>query len=267
LGSAFRRTVQRLERRVVQLQDAAHSRSIRDRWATMRRLGREIDLFLAPSRYLGDELVRFGLPSDRVVHCDYGFPVEQFGRRKLPEHCRRFGFLGSLVRHKGAHVLLEAFAGMPAEAVLEVCGTAYDPSYAEELRRLARHPGVHLRGGLAPAQVPAFLRQVDCLVVPSIWQENSPLTIHEAFLAGVPVVASRMGGHVDLLSGGGGVLYDADDPAELQLQLRRLYDECGLARRLASSAPPVKAMSDHAKELLSFYHDLVEGKGRMGVST
>jgi glycosyltransferase involved in cell wall biosynthesis len=265
VGSAFERTVRRLERRVVRLQASAHSRSIRDRWATMRRLGRGIDLFLAPSRYLGEELVRFGLPADRVVHCDYGFPVEEFGRRELPEHSRRFAFLGSLVRHKGAHVLLESFAGMPAEAVLEVCGTAYDPSYAEELRRLARHPGVHLRGGIAPAQVPAFLRQVDCLVVPSIWQENSPLTIHEAFLAGVPVVASRMGGHVELLSGGGGVLYDADDPDDLRLQLRRLYDEPGLARRLAASAPPVKAMRDHALELLSFYRDLVERKGRMGV--
>jgi glycosyltransferase involved in cell wall biosynthesis len=101
---------------------------------------------------------------------------------------------------------------------------------------------------------------VDGLVVPSIWQENSPLTVHEAFLAGVPVVASRLGGHAELLAGGGGLLYEADDPSDLAAKLRRLYDEPGLARRLAETAPPVKTLQDHAVELHDFYDRLLAAR-------
>jgi glycosyltransferase involved in cell wall biosynthesis len=114
--------------------------------------------------------------------------------------------------------------------------------------------------------VPEFLHSVDCLVVPSIWQENSPLTIHEAFMAGVPVVASRMGGHVELLAEGGGLLYEADDASALHVLLRRLCDERGLARSLTASAPPVKSMPDHVAELLSFYGKLLAGREVESVS-
>jgi glycosyltransferase involved in cell wall biosynthesis len=252
-----------LARGTLRLSVSAQERRVRGRWDAMRGLGREIDLFLAPSRYLADELVRFGLPAERVVHCDYGFATEDYRRRAdLPERCRRFAFLGSLVRHKGVHVLLEAFRSMPAEATLDVHGPLhYDPAYAEALRRLAAHPGIRFAGAAAPECVPRILAGVDGLVVPSIWQENSPLTVHEAFLAGVPVVASRLGGHVELLADGGGLLYDADDPADLAAKLRRLYAEPGLGRRLAATAPPVKTMPDHAAELHDFYDRLLAARG------
>jgi glycosyltransferase involved in cell wall biosynthesis len=257
------RGIELLARGGLRLRSAAQERRIRQRWEAMRALGREVDLFLAPSRFLAAELVRFGLPEERVLHCDYGFDTEGFRRRTdLPDRCRRFTFIGSPVRHKGVHVLLDAFRGMPEDATLEVNGPLhYDPTYSEVLRRRAAHPGIRFAGVVAPERVPEVLSRVDCLVVPSIWQENSPLTIHEAFLAGVPVVASRLGGCVELLAGGGGLLYDADDPAQLRATLRRLYDEPGLGRRLAASAPAVKTMPDHAAELLGIYERLRAGRG------
>jgi glycosyltransferase involved in cell wall biosynthesis len=257
------RALEGLARGALRLQTSAQERRIRLRWEAMRALGSQVDLFLAPSRHLAEELVRFGLPAERVRHCDYGFATEGFQRRAdLPERCRRFAFVGSLVRHKGVHVLLEAFRSMPGDASLDVNGPLhYDPAYSEGLRRLAAHPGIRFPGAAAPERIPRLLAGVDCLVVPSIWQENSPLTVHEAFLAGVPVVASRLGGNVELLAGGGGLLYDADDPADLARRLRRLYDEPGLGRRLAAAAPAVKPMADHVAELLDLYDGLLAARG------
>ena len=58
--------------------------------------------------------------------------------------------------------------------------------------------------------------QIDVLVVPSLWLENSPLVIHEAFMAGIPVVGARIGGIADLVEDGrSGLLYDPTSPAEL----------------------------------------------------
>ena len=251
-------------RRLVGGGPADPARRIERRWQSVREAASAVDLFLLPSRYLLDEMARFGLPAERMVHCDYGFPSEAFARREtLPELARHFAFVGSVMRHKGMHVLLEAFEGLPADARLSVGGSLdYDPNYAAWLQDMARHPGVRFVGGVSPACIPGFLGEVDALVVPSIWNENSPLTIHEAFLAGVPVVASRMGGSTELLEAGGGLLYDADDARALRAQLRRLYDEPGLARRLAASAPRVKSMKEHVAELIELYDRTRFGRRR-----
>lgn len=237
---------------------ARQTRRIRARWHEVHKLADRIDLFVAPSRYLRDEFVRFGFPDEKVIHSDYGFEVDRFeARQNLPEQVRKFGFVGSLVPHKGVHILVQAFARMPKDATLEVCGAFhYAPAYSEGLQTNANHAGVRFKGGCLPEQVPAFLREIDCLIVPSIWQENSPLTVHEAFMAGIPVVAARMGGMVELIRDGGGLLYDADDPGALHTCLQRLYDEPGLARQLAASAPPVKSIKENATELLQLYQSL-----------
>ena len=62
--------------------------------------------------------------------------------------------------------------------------------------------------------------QFDVLVVPSLWLENSPLVIHEAFMAGVPVVGARIGGISDLVRDGeNGLLYPPESSAALAAAL------------------------------------------------
>ncbi len=257
-GEPLRRIGKSLARALSQ---RAQTRRVEERWQAMRRLGGEVDLFLSPSRYLRDELIRFGLPAERVLLCDHGFSSEGFERRRdLPDHARHFCFIGSPVPHKGLHVLLEAFEGMPEDARLDVFGSLhYDPAYSEWLKSRTQHPGVRLAGSICHDEVPKLLACVDALVIPSIWHENSPLTLREAFLAGVPVVASRLGGHVELLEHGGGLLYDADDPAALRAQLLRLYREPGLAQKLADDAPPVKSLASHVAEIEAIYERLGRG--------
>jgi glycosyltransferase involved in cell wall biosynthesis len=268
LSTAARAALGSARRLAARLTAQGQARRIERRWAAMRGMAQKVDVFVAPSRYLGDELARFGIPRERILYSDYGFVTERFTPRSdLPQRARHFAYLGSLVPHKGVHVLIEAFNGMPPDAQLQVFGARhYHPVYWERLRRSARHPGVHFAGALAPESVPAALREADALVVSSIWCENSPLTIHEAFLAGVPVVASRLGGNVDLLAQGGGLLYEATDPAALRSALRRLYDEPGLARRLAATAPRVKPMAEHADELIALYRRLQGSRGGKGCS-
>lgn len=242
----------------------AQRRRISRRWRAVREMAEQVDLFLAPSRYLMNELIGFGFDPRKMEYSDYGFNTEGFERRSdLPDTARVFAFIGSLVKHKGLHVLAEAFESLPPEAELRVCGALdYDLFYTHEVKSGSRHPGIQFLGALTNDRVPAFLAGVDCLVVPSIWTENSPLTIHEAFLAGVPVVASRLGGHVDLLAEGGGLLYDADEAEDLARTLGRLHSEPGLLRELAASIPEVKPMGAHIEELSGLYRRLIAAAGR-----
>jgi glycosyltransferase involved in cell wall biosynthesis len=239
-------------------------RRVERRWQAVRKMIGQVDYFLAPSRYLVDEFVRFGLDPRRIAYSDNGFVTDGFEcRADLPETARVFAFVGSLVQHKGLHVLVEAFESLPEDAELRVCGALdYDLFYTNQIRNRRRHAGIRFLGSLPNEQIPGLLAEVDCLVVPSIWAENSPLTIHEAFLAGVPVIASRLGGHQDLLADGGGLLYDPDDPGDLARSLLRVIEEPGLLRRLAASIPAVKTMDDHVEELVGHYRRLISERPR-----
>ena len=256
---AARRTLELAASAAARFRWAAQQRRVEARWAAMRRMCDRIDLFIAPSEYIGKKFVSWGIDEQRILVSDYGFETHHFTTREdLPDVTRRFAFVGSLVPHKGVHRLIEAFERMPADARLDICGSPdYAPDYSAALRLSAHHPGIRFVGAIEPAQIAHFLQEIDALIVPSIWQENSPLTIHEAFLAGIPVVASKMGGNEGLLAGGGGLLYKTDAPSDLTEKLMRLYTEPGLARALAATAPPVKPMSEHAVELVSIYRNLI----------
>ena len=107
---------------------------------------------------------------------------------------------------------------------------------------------------------PRIYSQIDVLVVPSLWPENSPLVIHEAFMAGVPVVGARMGGIVDLVTDQvNGLLYDASSPAALAAALRQLIDDPARVTALGSAAPPVKTVEQDAREWDGVYERLRRG--------
>ena len=90
---------------------------------------------------------------------------------------------------------------------------------------------------------------IDVLVVPSLWPENSPLVIHEAFMHGAAVVAARVGGIPELVTDGvSGFLYDARRTNDLARLLQRFVDDPSLASRLARSAPAIKRIEDDARE-------------------
>ncbi len=181
--------------------DGAADQESRRRLAHMRAVCSEVTHFFAPSRHMRDQFVRFGVAPERITVTGYGFDHAAFrniARAPAPDRLR-LGFLGSLMVSKGPDVLLRAIAALPRGSVsVDLYGAqaAYhgDDSYRERLAPLLAQDAVRVHGAVSHDHVPQVLSDLDVLVVPSIWPENSPLVIQEAFLAGVPVVASRLGG-------------------------------------------------------------------------
>lgn len=242
---------------------------IEGRWRALRALGDRIEAFVAPSRDILEAAVEFGLPRERIVHLRHGLPEHPAAREvSIPDVARRFGYVGSLVPHKGVHDLLRAFNGMPPEATLDIYGSLHDaPEYVRELRGLAGHSGIRLYGQREPDRVHEILGSLDCLVVPSVWRENASLSIQEALAAGTPVVASDLGGNRELLADGGGLLFEAGDIATLRHTLVRVASEPGLAASLAATIPRVHSLSEHVEDLASLYQRVVgtgEGPETLG---
>jgi glycosyltransferase involved in cell wall biosynthesis len=111
-----------------------------------------------------------------------------------------------------------------------------------------------VHGPVAHADVPKALGALDVLVVPSIWAENSPLVIHEAFLAGVPVIASDIGGIPELVTHEvNGLLFPVGDVDALARALQRVAGDRGLLQKLRDGIPPVRSIETDVQELRAMY--------------
>nr|WP_238941268.1 glycosyltransferase [Jannaschia sp. Os4] len=117
----------------------------------------------------------------------------------------RFGYFGQITPYKGIETVLRALAAVPPEArggiTLEVNAAEmrHQPDGLREriddlLRPLEAQGSVQWRGAYEPDQMAERLATVDWVVVPSVWWENSPMVIQEAFGHGRPVVCSDIGG-------------------------------------------------------------------------
>jgi glycosyltransferase involved in cell wall biosynthesis len=217
-----------------------------------------VDVFVAPSRSLADEHRRLGIPAAKLRVSDYGFPALGAAPARAPDPRAplRIGFVGTLVWHKGVHVLLDAVAQLPRESFeLLVFGSVETfPDYVASLRRQAEGLPVRFLGGFESDEAASIYARIDVLVVPSLWPENSPLVIHEAFQAGVPVIGARVGGIPELLRGGeSGLLYDASSAAELADCLATLVASRERLAELAAAPPPVKPIEQDAAEWEALY--------------
>lgn len=139
------------------------------------------------------------------------------------------GFLGTILRHKGPHVAIEALRLLPGRPLrlLLYGGSFHEKEYERELRRLAGgDERIVFAGSYDHAELPAILAGLDAVVIPSIWCENLPTTGLNAVAAGVPVIAADVGGLRELVDDYRcGFTYAPDDAAALAALLDELCDE------------------------------------------
>ncbi len=248
---------------------AALEADVREREAGLReRLCASVDRFLSPSAFLRERMVEWGVPSERIEHMPTGVDSALFGKGERPPRGSqlRVGYLGSLVPVKGVHVLLEAWAALPeglrAEAELACYGPkTHDVEYEQRLSELARAGGAELRGALPRERVPALLRELDLLVVPSVWYENQPLVILEALAAGTPLLVSDLGGMAELVEEGvSGWRFPVGDVGALSAELSRLIAAPEQLEALPRTAHALPTPTEQAAAILAVYEELLRAR-------
>jgi GT2 family glycosyltransferase len=236
------------------------------RGLALRRALRGADAWIMGSRFIADSFQRFALlPRGATAHVlPYGIDAWPRARPTAEEAAPlRVGFLGSLLPHKGAHVAVEAFRGIPPEtATLEIFGDpGISEDYERELRSLASG-SVSFRGSFPEGGEAELFGRLDVLVVPSLGLESYGLAPREALASGLRVVVSRRGALAELAAESPRCLAfeagRADELRRVVLDLARDPD----ARR----GEPVAAGPDwdtHATAVDEVYRRLVAGwRGR-----
>jgi glycosyltransferase involved in cell wall biosynthesis len=225
-----------------------------DRRAAMLRAAMDgIDLLLAPTSFARDRILEMGVPAEKVRLFPYGV-LERPAVARPAGARRRFAFIGTLAPHKGAHVLIEAFGGVHTPGItLDIHGSlTVQPSYAARLQAAARADArIRFRGPFPEGMQARIFEDIDVLVVPSVWWENSPITVLEALGAGRAVIASRTGGVPDLLPDGAGLLVPPGDAAALRAALSAVASGQSLGE--AREAAMLKTTRDEAEILEALY--------------
>jgi glycosyltransferase involved in cell wall biosynthesis len=184
------------------------------------------------------------------------------GPPQMPNGPLRVGFIGSLLPQKGAHVLIRALqAFSPGELEAHLWGGGPQP-YVDALQRMDGKRLATLHGGYTLERLPDILRELDVVVVPSIWEDCAPLVVEEILAAGVPVVGSRIGGIPDFVDDGvNGLLFDSHDAVDLASTLHRLRRSAALLGELRKGAVRRRDFDAYLDDLTGHYRDVVDLRG------
>jgi glycosyltransferase involved in cell wall biosynthesis len=228
-----------------------------------------VDRFISPSRHLAGWMER-SLGVEGVIHIPNFAPGPRGGVGRPVDHPKNLVFAGRLSREKGVDVLLRSMpvvASRHPEVRLVIAGDGPERS---ELERLADESGagqvVRFAGPLEPDALGRLYADAGLVVLPTLWMENCPVSILEAFAHGRAVVGTRIGGVPELIDDGRtGVLFERGNHRELSAVLDDLLSDRERIRRMGRNAEISWARNFtpelHGKRLRTAYDLLISETG------
>lgn len=225
-------------------------------WRLLAERAREVDWFIAPSRYFADRMTqRLGLQPERVTVIHNGLNLEGYTgpaatRResRLTENAAPvLGYLARMCPEKGLDTLVEAFIHVKRREriprlklhIAGSCGPG-DEAFVKSLRRRLAEAGyigeTVFSPNLSRAEKVGLLESLSVFSVPARYGEAYGLYVVEAMAAGVPVVQPRTAAFPELIAAtGGGVLCEPDDAKSLADAIESLLLEPARARALGAA--------------------------------
>ncbi|MFP5411158.1 MAG: glycosyltransferase, partial [Gammaproteobacteria bacterium] len=211
----------------------------------------KVTRYIALNEFCRGKFIEGGLPAERVV------VKPNFVDFPSPEPGPRTGllFVGRLSSEKGIATLAAAVTALTG-ASLRVAGDGPEATLLDGV------PGVTRLGSLPGDAVRAEMSRAAALVVPSIWYENFPRTIVEAFACGLPVIASRLGALADIVTDGEtGLLFEPGDPRDLAAKLAWVQANpermAEMGRRARAQYEAAFSAEVNYRRLIAIYADAV----------
>ncbi|WP_366552630.1 glycosyltransferase family 4 protein [Aquibaculum sediminis] len=240
---------------------------LRERW--IKSFFGLVDLFISPSHFLRERYVAWGIEPDRITVIENGLPEgEPVPPRELAEgeQRTRFAYFGQINPYKGVDIILEAFARLPKklrkQVTLDIFGSALDqqtPEFQEKVYGLlSKLKGtVHLHGPYEPHEMGRLMAEVDWVVMGSIWWENSPLVIQEAFKFGRPIIVPDIGGMAEKVKPGkGGLNYRNHDSVSLAALLTNALSSANKFNELYQTIPLYSSVEQITERHTAIYKNL-----------
>jgi len=243
------------------------------RTAYFRRTLVEADAVIAYSEFVSSYFTRFAETSNAIPVIPNGVPPELMQVREMRlnrngDETFNIAYCGTVAAHKGPHVILDAlrFAALKRVNVLLI-GDGPERDYTRKLReRAAGIRGVSLKfyGKYERRELPFLLRDMDCVVMPSLVPEAGPIVPREALACGVPVIAAKLGALPEVIrEGENGFMFDPGRPEDLSAIFRAIAGDPSLLSRLraGTGTPRAITLGEHAARVCKVYEQALQHFG------
>jgi len=212
------------------------------------------DVIISPTRFLQNVYRDWGVDSVCIPFAIDKSLFEGFERRKSED--MRFGFIGRLLPLKGLHILLEALSDLPEDVANWRLLVYADDSGDEEKQYLTKvmknvPDNIVFRGTFPAESIRGIYEDMDVLVMPSLWAENSPMALLFALHTRTPVVASDIGGVREVAGPENAFLYPPRDVRALRDLLIKILRHPETLREI--KPVNVQGMKEHIAQLKRFY--------------
>ena len=210
----------------------------------------KVTRYIALNEFCRQKFINGGLPAARVV---IKANFVDFPRPAVTQRAD-FLFVGRLSAEKGVDVLAQA--ARQTQVQIHVAGTG------PEQRQLEQISNVQLLGALSTDDVRRRMSDSLALVLPSVWYENFPRTLVEAFGCGLPVIASRLGALAELVEDGvTGLLFNPGDAEDLADKLQWAHAHPEQMRAMGEAArakyEAFYTAEKNYQQLVAIYRDAI----------
>jgi glycosyltransferase involved in cell wall biosynthesis len=249
---------------------AGHVSDVTQRQKTLRYLYRNYRTMVAPTDFLYEAYASNNVYPARLKKINFGIDLDLVkdyqNVRDKTDQTIRFGYIGQIAPHKGVDLLVQAFVNLSGDnKTLVIYGPQdQDLQYVAEIERIASgSQNVSFRGTFPSEELPQRLSNIDVLVIPSRWYENSPLVLLYALATKTPVIVSDVKGMTEFIKEDyNGFTFRLNSLRHLTTVMQDLVDNPHTIQRLSQNAAYTMDVANHAAEVLNIYEEVLEDPGR-----
>lgn len=222
----------------------------------MKVYEKNIDLFITPSIFVKEKLVKFGMNSEKIIVLPHFIKSKSIS----PEYNngKYLLYAGRLKKEKGVNVLIEAMRSLP-QVELRIAGSG--PEEAELKNQARGLNSVKFVGHIPKSEIADIYRRSLAVVIPSRVWETFGLSAAESMAFGKPVIAAKMGALPELVENNKtGLLFESENPEDLVQKLKFIVDNPALAQEMGKAGrSKVEALMDpekHVQKIIEVYEKL-----------
>ncbi|MBS1989155.1 MAG: glycosyltransferase [Cyanobacteria bacterium SZAS LIN-3] len=244
-----------------------------NRASVLRDFANKFDRILVPTKLMRDIFVENGIEERLIELVHYGIDTSKLvgHQSKSPSDILRIGYIGTFYEHKGVDLLINAFLALPdnerKRASLKLYGdTNQFPEYSNKLKQLVITAGqrgrdVTFEGTFPNDRLGQILSDIDVLVVPSRWYENTPLVMQSALATKTPLIVTDLGGMSELVKHGhNGLLFKLNDYRSLAAQLLALLKEPALLGKLTGNIKDERTVPEMVNDIESVFDKVLASR-------
>jgi glycosyltransferase involved in cell wall biosynthesis len=214
---------------------------------------------IAPTRFLRDRYLAngFSVPTHEIR---FGVDLPRSPKPSRPSDAPiTFGFVGQIAPHKGTDLLIEAFRGIDASrGRLLVYGPDTQDGFMASLRRSSSGQPVTFCGTFPRQDFARVLSEIDLLVIPSRWSENSPLVLLSALATHTPVIISDAPGMTEFVEPHtNGYIFDSGNTRALERVLHDIVNDRGPALALTRTTEYARTTRTMTLDTITVYEEVL----------